>query len=206
MKNQVKEPHYLLKLSERQVKLLSYTCDLFSRLICGQDESYQELMEEAWERRSKEATGDSMDNEWDGGWYAMRHDAEEICKKIKKRFWGLEANALYGVKYDDTADILFDLHQVLRHQLWLDRPESEKTHMTVDSDAPMRFGSEPLASIKKDSIKMDKVEKIKDEIERRKSLADKQINDYYFFARSDAYAELLNFIGSLEEEPDCIIK
>lgn len=56
----------------------------------------------------------------------------------------------------------------------------------------------------KHCFKMDKVEKIKTEIERRKSLADKQINDYYYFARSDAYAELLNFIDSLEEESDCI--
>ncbi len=51
---------------------------------------------------------------------------------------------------------------------------------------------------------MDKVEKIKDEIKRRKSLADKQRDNLYFFARSDAYAELLNFIDSLEEEPDYI--
>lgn len=51
---------------------------------------------------------------------------------------------------------------------------------------------------------MDKVEKIKAEIERRKSLADKQKNNTYFFARSDAYKELLNFIDSLEEEPDCV--
>ena len=51
---------------------------------------------------------------------------------------------------------------------------------------------------------MDKVEKIKAEIERRKSLADKQKDNTYFFARSDAYAELLNFIDSLEEEHDCI--
>ena len=51
---------------------------------------------------------------------------------------------------------------------------------------------------------MDKVEKIKAEIERRKSLADKQKDNAYFFARSDAYAELLSFIDSLEEEPDCI--
>ena len=50
----------------------------------------------------------------------------------------------------------------------------------------------------------DKTEKIKAEIERRKSLADKQKDNTYFFARSDAYAELLNFIDSLEEEPDCI--
>ena len=51
---------------------------------------------------------------------------------------------------------------------------------------------------------MDKVEKIKAEIERRKSLADKQKDNTYFSARSDAYAELLNFIDSLEEESDCI--
>ena len=140
---------YTLRLTERQAKLLSYACDQFSRLICGQDWSYQNLMEEAWEKRCKEATGNFMNDEWDGGWHAMRHDAEAICKQIKKRFWGLDWNSLYGVKYDDTADILFDLHQVIRYQLWLDRPESEKSHITVDASPAMRFGSEPLAEITK---------------------------------------------------------
>lgn len=51
---------------------------------------------------------------------------------------------------------------------------------------------------------ISKVEKIKAEIERRKSLADKQKDNVYFSSRSDAYAELLNFIDSLEEESDCI--
>lgn len=45
------------------------------------------------------------------------------------------------------------------------------------------------------------VEQIKAEIERRKSLSDRQKNNGYFFARSDAYAELLNFIDSMPEEP-----
>jgi hypothetical protein len=49
---------------------------------------------------------------------------------------------------------------------------------------------------------MDKVEKIKAEIERKKLLADKQADNMYFLARSDAYRELLNFIDSLEEESD----
>lgn len=44
---------------------------------------------------------------------------------------------------------------------------------------------------------MDKVEKIKAEIERRQSSADIQL-------RSDVYVELLNFIDSLEEEPDYV--
>ena len=51
---------------------------------------------------------------------------------------------------------------------------------------------------------MDKVEKIKAEIERIKSLADKQKDNTYFLARSDAYSELLNFIDALEEENDCL--
>ena len=149
-KEKENKPIYTLRLTERQAKLLSYACDRFSRLICGQDDSFQELMEEAWEKRCKEAVGGhGMDKEWDGGWYAMRHDAEAICKQIKKRFWGLDWNALYGVKYDDTADILFDIHCVIRHQLWLDRPESEKSHSTVDAFPAMRFGSEPLAEITK---------------------------------------------------------
>lgn len=143
------KPIYTLRLTERQAKLLSYACDQFSRLICGQDWSYQNLMEEAWEKRCKEATGNFMNDEWDGGWHAMRHDAEAICKQIKKRFWGLDWSALYGVKYDDTADILFDIHCVIRHQLWIDRPESEKSHITVDASPAMRFGSEPLAEIAK---------------------------------------------------------
>lgn len=143
-----KDEHiYTLQLTERQAKLLSYACDQFSRLICGQDWSYQELMEEAWEKRCKEATGNMMDKDWDGGWYAMHHDAEEICKQMKKRFWGMERNAMYGIYYDDTADILFDLHQVIRHQLWLDRPDGEKSSITVDASEAMRFGSEPLAKM-----------------------------------------------------------
>lgn len=138
--------NYTLLLTERQVRLLSYACDRLSRIICGQDWTYQEFMEEAWEKRCKEATGKSMDEEWDGGWHNMRAETEELCQKIKKKYWGLDSNALYGIRYDDTADILFDLHQVCRYQLWLD---GDRQFHGVDSDTPMRFGSEPLASIER---------------------------------------------------------
>lgn len=90
-----------------------------------------------------------MDKEWDGGWYNMRHDAEEICQNIKKRFWGLGRQTLYGVYYDETADILFDIHCVIRHQLWLDKPDENKSTMTVDASEAMQFGKEPLAKIEK---------------------------------------------------------
>lgn len=142
-----KEHIYELKLTAKQARLLSYACDRLSRIICGQDWTYREFMEDAWEKRCKEATGSFMDKEWDGGWRKMREDAEAICKQIKKRFWGLESNALNGINYDDAADILFDLHCVIRHQLWLDRPDDEKSTITVDAYHATRVGSEPLALI-----------------------------------------------------------
>lgn len=107
------------------------------------------MMETAWERRCKEATGKMMDKQWDGGWSDMRFEAEDLCKYIKKRFWGLESNALNGIHYDQTADILFDIHQVLRHQLWLDKPDENKSTITVDASEAMCFGDEPLIEIKK---------------------------------------------------------
>ena len=55
----------------------------------------------------------------------------------------------FYVKGAKWADILFDLHQCIGHQLWLDRPESEKSTITVDASAAMRVGSEPLAIISK---------------------------------------------------------
>ena len=140
---------YTLELTERQAKLLSYACDNFSRLICGQDMIYQDLFEQAWEKRSKEATGNFMDKEFEGGWYLMRHQAERLCRLIKKRFWGLDYCSLYGIRYDDTADILFDIHQCIRHQLWLDRPADKKSNITVDADEAMQFGTEPLVVIKR---------------------------------------------------------
>lgn len=150
MKKQDEQHEYTLHLTKRQVQLLSFACDRMSRIICGQDWTYQEFMEQAWEKRCKEAVGgNGFDKEWDGGWQNMRLDAEAICKQIKKRFWGLDSNALYGIHYDDVADVLFDIHQVLRHQLWIDN--GMKTRFTVDSDEAMKIGDEPLAKIVKNT-------------------------------------------------------
>ena len=156
MKKQKNKHIYQLELTERQAKLLSYACDRLSRIICGQDWTYQEFFEEAWEKRCKEATGSSMDKEWDGGWSAMRAETEELCKKIKAKYWGLVANAMYGIHYDDTADILFSLHTVIRHQIWLD---GERQFHGVDSDEPTKVGTEPLATIRRTDVSSDEIMK-----------------------------------------------
>ncbi len=138
---------YIIELTEKQARLLSWACDTLPRLIEGQDWSFQQLMEEAWEKRCKKATGKSMDDEWDGGWQNMREEAERICKEIKQKFWGIPANTMNGIKYDDTADILWDCHQVIRYQLWKDNPDPNKLKWTVDAFPACQVGSEPLIKI-----------------------------------------------------------
>lgn len=138
---------YQLELTERQARLLSWACDTIARIIEGQDRTYQDMMEAAWEKRCKDATGKMMDDEWDGGWSQMREDAERMCREMKKRFWGLEPNALNGVYYDNNGDTLWDIHQVIRHQLWKDNPNRQQ--FTVDAAEAHQFGDEPLAYIKR---------------------------------------------------------
>ena len=139
---------YSLELTKRQAQLLSWTCDTMARIIEGQDHTYQEFFEQAWEKRAKEATGNFMDQEFEGGWYEMRHDAERICKEIKKRFWGLDYQTLNGIHYDESGDTIWDIYRVIRHQLWLDNPD--RSSWTVDAENPYSsIGTEPLAKIKR---------------------------------------------------------
>lgn len=137
---------YIIEMNERQARLLSWVCDTFPRLMEGQDFAYQDLFESAWERRCKKATGKMMDDEFEGGWQKMREDAEVFCKEIKRRFWDLAPNANYGVHYDEVSDIIWDMHQCLRFELWKNIPEP-KSYMTVDSSPAHQFGNEPLIKV-----------------------------------------------------------
>lgn len=139
---------YILEMNERQARLLSWALDTFPRLIEGQNFAFQDLFESAWEKRCKEATGKMMDDEFEGGWYKMREDAETFCMEIKKRFWDLKPNTNYGIHYDDTADILWDMHQAIRYQLWKDNPNPNKSTITVDAFPAHQFGKEPLIIVK----------------------------------------------------------
>lgn len=153
---------YRLELTERQAKLLSYACDQFMRCIQGQPEAFQQLMEEAWEKRCKEAVGGTgMDKEWNGGWWNMRHQAERLSRLATKWFWGCRQG--YGIHYDDAADIFFDIHRVLRYQFYKDRGDTSKAF--VDSENPTSsVGSEPLAVIRRTDVSSDEIMKDMDRL------------------------------------------
>jgi hypothetical protein len=138
---------YKIELTEYQLRILSFVCDQYSRLICGQGWEYQQLFEAAWERRAAKETGHSMDKHFEGGWGNMRDKAEQIINQIKALFWGMGPNAHYGIHYDKTADLLFEMHQVIRHQLWLDTPENERSQWTVDASEALTLTDEPLIKV-----------------------------------------------------------
>ena len=96
-----------------------------------------------------------MDKHFEGGWYNMRDKAELVVNQIKALFWNMEPNAHYGIRYDKTADLLFEMHQVIRHQLWLDKPEDKRQKWTVDASEAMKLTDEPLIKIEQIKEKDD---------------------------------------------------
>lgn len=146
---QQEQKKYLIEVTENQLRVLSNTCNSYMRLICGQSMDLVALMENAWEKRCKRATGNAMDENWEGGWSNAREEAEAYAQNIRSRFWDCAPTTQNGLRYDDTADILYDLHQVFRNRLYKDMPkeEREQAKWTVMADPPMQFGSEPLAEV-----------------------------------------------------------
>ena len=140
----------VLTLTEKQSQILEKVCDAYCRLICGQPREIEELMMAAWEKRCKKETGKLMDDIWDGGWDIAQSQAKLFSDEMRMKFWGCPRSTMYGLGYDETADILYDLYQVLRHERYLNMSEKDQQQlrMTVLADKPMQFSSEPLAEIK----------------------------------------------------------
>ena len=139
------EQRYTIEVSKHQLQMLSMMCDRMARLICGQlGNSVQEFVEEAWEKRHKTEECPSGMAE---GWGDMRAEVEMLLDLLKRIGWGLESNAYYGIKYDDTADLFWEMHEVMRHQLWIDNPN--RLEWSVDGDKPMKLTDEPMIKVSK---------------------------------------------------------
>ena len=87
-----------------------------------------------------------MDDEFEGGWQKMREDAEMLVAEMRKRFWGQTGGTYNGIHYDETADILWSMHTVLRHELWKNRP-GPKSEWTVDAFPGTQYTDEPLIKV-----------------------------------------------------------
>jgi len=131
---------FTMQLNKRQLEVLSEACDCHSRNICGQlDVGLELVIEKAIARTYSTAD------------FERRHDIRETARmrlyEIKSLVWDLGPGTSHGVKYDDAADILYDIHQVIRHHLWKLKPQP-KCDYTNDAFPATLFGSQPAVSIK----------------------------------------------------------
>lgn len=143
-----KEKTYIIECNEKQLRMINEMCDRMSRLICGQlDASVQEYCEDAWERDHK--TVEHPHGIGGDEWHAMRKELESHLAAIKKLCWDKD----YGIYYDNNADILWEMHEVIRHQLWLDMPEDKRTPCTVDASPAISISNEPLIKVHRKGVK-----------------------------------------------------
>lgn len=137
------EQCYELILSKEQLHAVSSALEIVSRLKIGQ-----------W-GMAVETCKDKEGN------YIYDWDVAQQIENIIKPIMGLERNQSWGVGRFEDADILWDIHQVLRHRLSWDYAiekgyvENEQEHrnwskmLGVTYDEPMKFSKQPLPLIKK---------------------------------------------------------
>jgi hypothetical protein len=131
---------YSMELTKRQLDLLSTACDCQSRNICGQlDAGLGDIIEAGIQRTYTTADFDTRHN--------IRETVEMKLYEIKSLVWDLGPGTNMGIHYDDKSDVLFDIHQVIRHFLWKIRPEP-KTSCCLSASPAHQWGSEPLVIIK----------------------------------------------------------
>ena len=131
------EPRYVISLTRKQLQLISIACERMSRNLCGQLDMgvYYEL-EKAIERHHEGE--ERMD---------LLSEVRQTLDVLRTRCWNLDSRQFYGIHYDKDSDILFDIHQVLRHQLWLEDPNRSNA---VVMASVHKFASEPLVTIRKE--------------------------------------------------------
>lgn len=142
------DKQYTITLNERQLKLLAYACRVTDRLIIGQlNFSLQECCENAFEKLHK---GKGAGKVGSDEWHAMRFEAEEAIRRLRKLCWGVEYGENHGLGYDSTADTLFDMQKVMEHALWLEEDPEKRSNWTNDAfEHTFPFGSEKNIKVKK---------------------------------------------------------
>lgn len=121
--SRLSKPRYRLEVSQRQAQLISNAVELYARLGMGQ---YVMLEYFFW--------GDL--------------NALEKARPHLNDLQIIKNEAFHGKKLDDAFRILYDIHQVVRYRLAIDRPQKKKMPWSVDCRDPLQTSSvQPLAKI-----------------------------------------------------------
>ena len=143
------DKQYTITLNETQLKTLEWVTEGAARTIMGQlDMFVQDCAERAWERDHR--TPEHPSGILADGWHDMRHQLEQHLDDIRKLCWAQDRHTMYGIHYDDKADELWDMHQVLRKFRYdhiFGDDERKTMRMTVMADAPLKTSAQPLIKI-----------------------------------------------------------
>ena len=60
----------------------------------------------------------------------------------------MDKNASYGIGHNSDADTLYDIYQVIRHQIWKDDKRVDKPKYTNQAYPATKFSKQPLIEIK----------------------------------------------------------
>ena len=121
--------------------MLKEATEFSARFICGQ------VNHTFWIPQARDK--DYASPEW-------REKANQVDKKmseVKKIWWDIDGHENNGIGYSSDADILFDIYQVIRHQLWKDDENLKKPTTSNQSYPASKHSIEPLISIKECPIK-----------------------------------------------------
>jgi hypothetical protein len=122
-------PRYKLEISQRQAELISNAVELYARLGGGQ---FKMLDHFFWNKK---------------GALEKAHPHLDDLQLIKNG----SLNAYPGIgQLDDDFRILYDIHQVVRYRLALDRKPDGKRSWSVDLRDPLQScKTQPLAKMEK---------------------------------------------------------
>lgn len=130
-----------ISFDSEEIRMLSHICDTITRFICGQTFAITDGLMECWCNLHK----DEVDT-----YCEVRDLLQNEVRLLHNLCWNTQENSYYGINYDETSDMLFDMHQVFRHVLWEEQPEETRSYMTVDSDTPHNYSDYQLLIINKE--------------------------------------------------------
>lgn len=135
---------YKIELTEVQLRLISYVCEKFARLIIGQlDNAIKDELEDAILKHRY--NGKFSDNFW-----VVRDTIKEKLDDLHTLCWNQSVNASYGAGYSEKSDTLIDINEVIRHELWKNDKDEDKPKYTNDAFSAFHWNKkEPLIKIEK---------------------------------------------------------
>ena len=127
-----------IELSLEQLRLVMRACDFTSRFICGQVETSY------W---PSEAMHNKALNINDPEWPKIRDEVDALMFQVKKLVWKMDQHASYGVGFNPNSDAMYDIQQVIRHEIWkMNNPNGSERH-SVDAYPAHKYGPHPLEEV-----------------------------------------------------------